>query len=79
MECLLEADPAPEVKWHHSGTQILPSTRVTITLDKQSGSLYKASLIIKVSFWGIFGWSLKFGHAVNTNLGNVESVLNLDA
>jgi hypothetical protein len=47
MECHLEADPPPDVRWAHAGTAISPSARVTLSLENQSGNLYKAVLIIK--------------------------------
>uniref|UniRef100_A0A914NW80 Ig-like domain-containing protein n=1 Tax=Meloidogyne incognita TaxID=6306 RepID=A0A914NW80_MELIC len=47
MECLLEADPPPDVKWQHAGTAINASNRVKLTLNKVSGNLYKANLVIK--------------------------------
>lgn len=84
MECHLEADPAPEVRWHHTGTQILPSPRVTISLDKQSGSLYKATLVIKVclSLYSLNYSSLNLRNqvpetAVHTNARQVTSWANL--
>jgi hypothetical protein len=49
MECLLEADPPPEVKWQHASQPIRESSRVVLTLNKVSGNLYKANLVIKVS------------------------------
>ena len=49
MECLLEADPPPDVRWQHAGTSISASSRVQLTLNKVNGNLYKANLVIKVS------------------------------
>lgn len=49
MECHLEADPPPEVKWHHSGQLLTASSRVIFTLTNLQGILYKATLVIKVS------------------------------
>lgn len=49
MECHLEADPLPEVCWHHSGVSISASSRVQLSLNPLSGNLYKAILIIKVN------------------------------
>jgi hypothetical protein len=48
MECMLEADPSPAVRWQHAGTPISASSRVNLTLVKVSGILYKANLVIKV-------------------------------
>lgn len=48
MECYLEADPLPEVRWHHSGVSISASPRVQLSLNPLSGNLYKAILVIKV-------------------------------
>uniref|UniRef100_A0A914C5C4 Ig-like domain-containing protein n=1 Tax=Acrobeloides nanus TaxID=290746 RepID=A0A914C5C4_9BILA len=47
MECHLEADPPPEVKWHHSGQLLTASSRVIFTLTNLQGILYKATLVIK--------------------------------
>uniref|UniRef100_A0A183CC48 Ig-like domain-containing protein n=1 Tax=Globodera pallida TaxID=36090 RepID=A0A183CC48_GLOPA len=47
MECLLEADPPPEVRWQHAGTAIDASTRVQLTLINVSGNMYRANLVIK--------------------------------
>uniref|UniRef100_A0AC35U477 Twitchin n=1 Tax=Rhabditophanes sp. KR3021 TaxID=114890 RepID=A0AC35U477_9BILA len=47
MECNLEADPYPEIVWHHSGTPISAGGRVQLSLNNVSGIQYKAILIIK--------------------------------
>lgn len=52
MECHLEADPQPTIAWQHSGNLLEPSGRVVQTLTPLGGSLYKATLVIKVRhFW----------------------------
>lgn len=50
MECLLEADPPPTIAWQHSGVLLPPSSRCIQTLVPQEGILYRASLVIKVTF-----------------------------
>lgn len=47
MECHLEADPSPDIVWHHAGTPISAGPRVTLTLTNLQDILYKAVLIIK--------------------------------
>ncbi|KAK0400071.1 hypothetical protein QR680_003339 [Steinernema hermaphroditum] len=47
MECHLEADPPPTIVWHHAGTPISESSRVTLSLVQLQNILYKASLVIK--------------------------------
>uniref|UniRef100_A0A0M3IE81 Ig-like domain-containing protein n=1 Tax=Ascaris lumbricoides TaxID=6252 RepID=A0A0M3IE81_ASCLU len=47
MECHLEADPPPDIVWHHAGTPIPAGPRVTLTLTNLHDNLYKAILIIK--------------------------------
>jgi hypothetical protein len=75
MECLLEADPVPEVRWHHTGQQILPSSRVTISLDKQSGILYKATLVIKEPSAGDGG---AYKCTASNQLGESNANINLN-
>ncbi|VDD87016.1 unnamed protein product [Enterobius vermicularis] len=47
MECHLEADPPPDIVWHHAGTPIAAGPRVTLTLTNLHDNLYKAILLIK--------------------------------
>ncbi|CAJ0936046.1 unnamed protein product, partial [Mesorhabditis belari] len=47
MECVLEADPKPEIVWQHSGTPMSPSSRVEQELKPQGGNLFIAILSIK--------------------------------
>lgn len=51
MECLLEAEPPPEIVWHHAGIPIPAGPRVLLTLTHLQSNLYKASLIIKVKLF----------------------------
>ena len=48
MECLIEADPLPNIRWQHAGTPISASPRFLLTLNKTTGNVYKANLVIKV-------------------------------
>uniref|UniRef100_A0A915Q578 non-specific serine/threonine protein kinase n=1 Tax=Setaria digitata TaxID=48799 RepID=A0A915Q578_9BILA len=47
MECYLEADPPPDIVWHHAGMPIAAGPRVELTLTNLQTNLYKAILIIK--------------------------------
>ncbi|VDN57409.1 unnamed protein product [Dracunculus medinensis] len=47
MECHLEADPPPDIIWHHAGTPISAGPRVLLSLTNLQGNSYKANLIIK--------------------------------
>ncbi|CAJ0587388.1 unnamed protein product, partial [Mesorhabditis spiculigera] len=48
MECVLEADPRPEIVWQHSGTPMPPSSRAEQELRPQPGAnLFLAILTIK--------------------------------
>lgn len=51
MECHLEADPPPDIIWHHAGTPISAGPRVLLSLTNLQGNSYKANLIIKVSIF----------------------------
>ncbi|VDK76232.1 unnamed protein product [Gongylonema pulchrum] len=51
MECYLEADPPPDIVWHHAGTPIPAGPRVDQSLTNLQSNLYKAVLIIKVLFF----------------------------
>ena len=44
----LQADPPPTVRWQHAGVPIAPSARATINLENKGGSVYHATLVIKV-------------------------------
>lgn len=48
MECHIEADPKPTVKWHHAGQLLSESSRIVFGLELLSENIFKASLSIKV-------------------------------
>uniref|UniRef100_A0AC34RIM6 Twitchin n=1 Tax=Panagrolaimus sp. JU765 TaxID=591449 RepID=A0AC34RIM6_9BILA len=75
MECHLEADPPPEVRWSHSGTPISASNRVTLTLDKISGNIFKAILIIKEPNAGDGG---AYKCTASNQLGESNANINLN-
>ncbi len=48
MECVVEAQPSPQIKWYH-GTELLsPGGRYTIKLDEKGSDLFTATLLIQV-------------------------------
>jgi hypothetical protein len=75
MECHLEADPPPDVKWSHGGTPILASGRVSLTLTNLNGNLYKATLVIKEPSAGDGG---AYKCTASNQLGESNANINLN-
>lgn len=47
LECFLEAQPVPEIKWFYDTTELKPSDRFSFRLDNKGGDSYSAILSIK--------------------------------
>ncbi|VDM36816.1 unnamed protein product [Toxocara canis] len=75
MECHLEADPPPEIVWHHAGTPIPAGPRVTQTLTNLHDILYKAILIIKEPNAGDGG---AYKCTASNQLGESNANINLN-
>uniref|UniRef100_A0A914Z2S4 Ig-like domain-containing protein n=1 Tax=Panagrolaimus superbus TaxID=310955 RepID=A0A914Z2S4_9BILA len=75
MECHLEADPPPDVRWSHGGTPILASGRVSLTLTNLNGNLYKATLVIKEPSAGDGG---AYKCTASNQLGESNANINLN-
>lgn len=54
MECHIEADPSPTVKWHHTGQLLSASSRVVFSIDPLGENIFKATLVIKVIIFNFF-------------------------
>lgn len=48
MECSLEAQPAPQIRWSHGTDAVKEGGRYTMVLDPKGQDLFMASLLIKV-------------------------------
>lgn len=46
MECLVESQPGPKIKWFHGTTPIDAGGRFTVKLDPKAGDTFTASLMI---------------------------------
>uniref|UniRef100_A0A0K0DSV5 Ig-like domain-containing protein n=1 Tax=Strongyloides stercoralis TaxID=6248 RepID=A0A0K0DSV5_STRER len=75
MECNLEADPLPEIVWHHSGTPIVAGGRVQLSIQNVSGIQYKAILIIKEPNAGDGG---AYKCTASNQLGESNANINLN-
>uniref|UniRef100_A0A0K0G4T6 Twitchin n=1 Tax=Strongyloides venezuelensis TaxID=75913 RepID=A0A0K0G4T6_STRVS len=75
MECNLEADPLPEIVWHHSGTPIVAGGRVQLSIQNVSGIQYKAMLIIKEPNAGDGG---TYKCTASNQLGESNANINLN-
>jgi len=47
LECFLEAQPIPEIKWFYDTTEVKPTDRFSFRLDNKGGDSYSAILQIK--------------------------------
>ncbi|KAI1726537.1 immunoglobulin i-set domain-containing protein [Ditylenchus destructor] len=75
MECNLEADPPPDVRWHHAGQPIAASSRVQLKLDSVAQNIYKAVLVIKEPNAGDGG---AYKCTASNQLGESNANINLN-